>query len=149
MNASEKIKVTGKLRIRIYDQDNKLIEDTTTQNMVVNGGLDNVVGLLAGDGSQGFIIDTYKAGVNGTAPALTDTVIAGAFTKALAGYSYPGTGSVNFNFTMELAENNGMVIQEYGLVNANGDLCARVNRAPLTKNNTIRLVGDWTINYTN
>jgi hypothetical protein len=148
MNASEKITVTGKLRIRIYDKDNNLLEDTTTKNMIVNLGLNNVCGLLTGDGT-GYAIDQYKAGVSATAPALTDTTITGAFTKAITGYSYPGNGIVNFNFTMELAENNGMTIQEYGLVNANNRVCARVTRAPITKNNTIRLVGDWTIIYSN
>jgi hypothetical protein len=141
------VKATGKLRLRIY-KNGELVEDSTSKNMVVNGGLDNICGLLAGDGTFSPIVE-YQAGTNPTAPALTDTVITAAFTKTIAGYSYPATGSVNFNFTMELAENNGMNIQEYGLRNVTGDLCMRIVKSAVLKNNTIRIVGDWQIDYTN
>lgn len=145
----QSIKVVGRLRIRVYEND-KLIQDWTSKNMTVNGGLDNACGLLAGDVAAGFPISDYKAGTNGTAPALPDANITGAFSKAIAGYSYPATAQVNFNFTMEKLENNGMTIAEWGLFNSNGVMCCRVIEAPpILKVITLKLVGDWLITYSN
>jgi hypothetical protein len=50
-----------------------------------------------------------------------------------------------FNWTLEAAENNGMVIQEFGLLAANGTLFSRKSRQPINKTAEVRLVGAWKI----
>lgn len=149
MKAKEKLSIEGRLRLRTYDKDGNLLNDWTGKNMVVNIGLTNLAGLLAGDGTAGFIISGYKAGTNPTAPALADAAITAPFTKVIAGFSYPAANEVDFNFTMELTENNGMNIAEYGMFDSNGRLFSRLTPPPVLKTNALRIVGDWLFSFSN
>lgn len=149
MEAKDTIKINGRLRVRTYDAAGNLIDDWTGKNLVVDLGITNVCALLAGDAANGLPIATYQAGTNGTAPAAGDVAITASFTKDIAGYTYPNSNEVNFNFTMELVENNGMTIAEYGLIDGTGKLFSRLTKPPQLKTGALRLVGDWTFTYTN
>jgi hypothetical protein len=141
---TDKINPTGIFELRMYDDCGKLLETYIDNNLIVNGGRDAIVDLI-GSGDADKVVNTISFGTNGAAPVLTDTTITGAFDKAVNAVAYPATGQVRFDWSLELVENNGVTIREYGLKCDDGTLFARKTRADIAKNNTVRLEGTWTI----
>lgn len=140
----DNINVTGNVKFKVY-RSGELIETTELNNLVVATGRQAVSRLLAGASPDDHVA-SLAAGSNGTAPVLTDIAITDPFTKAIGTVSYPGN-SVNFNATIEEVEANGNTIREFGLITVGGDLFARITRAAIVKDNTIRIDISWTINF--
>lgn len=141
---NENLKLKGVFSLTVYEEG----KDPVTyikDNLIVDLGRNSVVAMLANDATDKYIT-TIAAGTNGVSPTGADTAITGAWTKAIASHSYPQTGKVSFSWSMELFENNGMNIQEFGLLAQDGSLFARVNYSPIAKTNLIRLVGVWSFN---
>lgn len=141
---TDSISPVGTFTMKVY-KHGKLVKTIEEKNLVVDGGKFHLVSYL-GMGSPRLISD-ISFGTNATAPHRLDTAITGAFTKTLAAVSYPVAGKVQFDWTLETYENNGMTIAEYGLMLDNGDLFARRTFATIVKNNTIRLTGSWSIQF--
>jgi len=59
--------------------------------------------------------------------------------------TYPATGQARIAWSLELAENNGVTLREYGLLCDDDTLFARKVRADISKTNLVRLEGTWTI----
>jgi hypothetical protein len=77
---------------------------------------------------------------------VNDTVITGAFTKNVAGFTYPATGQVTIAWNLLTSEDNGQAIMEFGLVCADNTLFSRRVRAnPIYKAADISIEGQWTI----
>ena len=139
---NDSIDASGWFKLQVYE-NGKLVSSFEEKNLVVTLGQQNVARLLGGHAS-GKKIEKIAIGTNATSPALGDTAITGAFTKAITGATYPETNSVMFNFDIDNAEANGMVIREFGLLNSDNVLCARkVRTGEITKTSAIRLVGTW------
>lgn len=147
------IKVRGFVTIKVVDAKTKqVLNKYEYENLVVNGGLDNLAKLLGGDTTNGKKIDTGAVGTSGTAAALTDTALTGAFTRALNGttdyaaVTYPALGQVRFAYTILSTEANGTAINEVGLINTAGALNARkVLTTTVNKTSAIVLEIDWVI----
>lgn len=135
--------IKGKFEIKVF-QGGNLIEHYTDQNLVVTQGKKNLARLLA-EYEADKNLNRISFGTSGTLPTLADTAITGAYNKNFAGVTYPNDSSATFSFTLELAENNGVTIQEYGLLAVDGTLFARKTRSPIAKTSDIRLEGSWTI----
>lgn len=141
---AEKISPVGTFTMKVYEHG-KLIKTIKEKNLVVDSGKFHLVSFL-GMGSP-RLITNIEFGTNATAPHRLDTAITSPFSKALAATSFPVAGKVQFDWTLETYENNGMTIAEYGLMLDNGDLFARRTFATIVKNNTIRLTGSWSIQF--
>ena len=144
MQTINKIQPKGRLALNIY-KDGVLAESWEDRNLIVLGGR-NAVASLIGAATSGKAVDRYAVGTNGSDTVLSDTVITDEFAKAVAGVTYP-SGGVQFSFTLELAENNGVTIREFGLLCVDDTLFARIVRAPIIKDNTIRIEGTWTLTF--
>lgn len=141
---NDKIFAKGEVNIQVFE-NGKLIETIQENNLVVTLGKTNLAKLMGGD-AAGKKIDKISVGTNGTAAAVGDTAITGAFSKAIESVSYPETNSVMFNFDIDNTEANGMTIREFGLLNTDSVLCARkIRSTEIVKTNAIRLVGTWKI----
>ncbi len=138
--------VKGEFSLVISDENGNIIEEFLDKNLVVNVGKDSLCHLLAGAGS-GKQITKISFGTNGSGAALTDTVITGAFTKALGAVTYPEFNSVSFAWTLGLSENNGMAITEFGLMSNDLTLFARKVRSVINKTSSIQFDGVWKINF--
>lgn len=143
MNLTEKGSVRGNVHIKIF-QGRNLIDEIKAHNLVVNAGRNAAAGLL-GNGTPTKYITQVAFGTDGTDPSSLDTAITAAFNKAIASTSYPSTGVVQFDWTLELTEDNGVTIKEIGLLCSDGTLFARKTGMNIIKDNTIRLEGSWTI----
>lgn len=87
-------------------------------------------------------------GTSGTAPAIGNTSLTGAFLKDVDTVSYPTADSVKFDFSLGAGENNGMAIMEVGLFTEGSVLYARrVRSTPLNKDSEISFAGAWTITF--
>lgn len=137
---------TGLFQLQAYDPNNKLLWVYQDANLVVDAGRSQIARLVGGDVTNRSV-NRIGFGSNGSAPVATDTALTTAFLKAVTAVSYPSAGVVKFDFTLELVENNGTTIREFGLICTDGTLLARKTRAAIDKTSSIRLEGSWTITY--
>jgi hypothetical protein len=145
MLAKNKVNVKGILHVKVFEGGN-LVKQFTQNNLVVAGGRDAMAKLLAGEGvSPAKHITEFGAGTNGTAPAINDTALTGAFTKTVDATTYPSNGIAQFNFNIAESEANGTTIAEFGLFCSDGTLFNRVAVAPIAKTNLIRIEAQWQI----
>ena len=147
MRFNDYLQFKGVFKQRIYrlvDDDFVLEEEYVDNNLVVSVGREKVSKLLANDG-VGNYISAVAVGTSVVEPTIADTAITDPFTKNVTGYSYPATGSVQFNWTLELTEANGKAISEYGLMTQDGTLFARKTRGTVNKESDVKIEGEWTI----
>ena len=138
----------GILEYKVYrhrGDAKKLIDEFMEENLIVNGARNQMARLIAGSFTNRNI-NRISFGTNGTAPVVENTVITGAFTKAVAGFTYPAMGQVTIAWNLLTTENNGMAIREFGLICADNTLFSRRVRAnPIHKESDISIEGQWTI----
>jgi hypothetical protein len=121
------------------------VEKAEETNLIMNGARIQMAHLIAGDAAQRSI-NRISIGANGSAPAVADTEITGAFTKAVDDFTYPANGQVQVNWKLLVGEANGMAIREFGLMTEDGALFARRIRAnPIYKESDISIEGEWII----
>ena len=80
-------------------------------------------------------------GTNGNGPTPNDKGLTSAYSKAVAGCTYPATGEARFSFTIGAGEANGKSIREFGL------LCSDKTRGVIEKADDIEITGTWTIKF--
>ena len=144
MDTINELQPKGTVKMDVY-KDGVLVERFEDRNLIVTSGR-NAVAALIGSADTDKAVDRYAVGSNGSATVLTDTAITDQFAKAVGGITYP-SGAVQFAFSLELAENNGVTIREFGLLCVDGTLFARIVRAPIIKDATVRIEGTWTITF--
>lgn len=99
-------------------------------------------------GAADFQVSQIGYGAGSAPPAVGNIRLTGAYTKALDSVSYPSSGQVQFAFSLDVDEANGLSISEFGLLTAGNILYARKTRsARLVKDDTISLSGTWTITF--
>lgn len=134
----------GLFSLRVYRRG-ELIEEYEDHNLIVAGAKTALAALIAGSGS-GRTIAKIGFGTNGSGPATSDTGLTGAYTKAIASYSFPAAGQVQFAWELLVSEATGLAISEFGLICADGSLFARkTRRQALQKDSDISLEGKWLI----
>lgn len=139
----ERFPMKGILRITVR-RKGEVVEEWEDHNLIVNGARNQAARLFAGDG-ENRAIAKIAFGTSGTTPAVTDTEITGAYTKAVTGFSFPDVGQVQTNWELGTSENNGMAIMEFGLLSADGTLlCRKVRENPIYKEADISIEGHWT-----
>lgn len=143
---TDAIKARGCFYLKTYDSAGRLVDEFVEENMVVTSGLNALTLLLSGDTSGDKIVTQIGFGSDGTPPVPGNTSLTTPFTKDLIATSVPGLTSVQYDFSLELTENNGAEIREFGLFTADGSLFARKVRAGvINKTSVVRLEGSWYI----
>lgn len=143
------IELYGIFEMKIYKLINNkliLIEEYIDKNLIVTVGKEKICNLLANDGVSNYI-NQIIFGTSGITPTINDTSITNPFPKSTTGFSYPTVKSVKFEWTLGLAENNGVTIKEYGLTCADGTLFSRKVRSGIDKEADVLLEGSWTIGF--
>lgn len=147
----EKIKIKGFVTVKIIDvSTGEILKVIKGSNMVLNNGFNKICTQFGSAPAHSGYISSVDFGTNITAPTLADTAITGAFNKAVTTVTYPGTGQVQFNYSLEAAENNGMAINEFGLKCADGTLFARKavgTGQTINKTSSIRLDCEWLLTF--
>lgn len=140
----DSLKAKGLFTVEVFDSTGRSIEYHQDNNLVVTLGKANAAKLLGGhvDGKK---ISKIAVGTSATDPTNADTSITGMYSKAIDGVSYPDANSVQFNWSLDNAEANGMSIVEFGLLSDSNVLFARKVRTAISKTAAVRLVGTWKI----
>jgi hypothetical protein len=141
----DSVKLRGFFEMRAY-RDGKLIEKYIDRNHIVNGAYVQLGHLMGGD-VGGRSIAKIAFGTDGKSPESADTMITKAFVKPVLRYEVPDDiiGLVQFYWELEVMENNGMGIHEFGLLTEDDTLFARKARLkPLHKEPDISMEGCWT-----
>ena len=136
----------GIFKLKKY-KNGQLIEEVEDRNLIVTLGRVALAQLLATANSDDAI-SNIAVGDGTAAPALADTSLSNEFTKAIGGFSYPATGKVQFDWTIETGEAVGLTISEYALKTAAGNLFNRITRTGFAKTGDVRIVGAWIIDFT-
>ena len=138
--------VVGILSVDVVDvTTGEVLDSFTDTNLVVTLGKTNITKLLGGSG--GFVLNTVGVGTNATTPAVTDTALtpSSGNTVAVGSVTYPDAHTVQFNFEIGTGVANGMDINEFGLIDDDGNLFSRKVRATIAKTSSVKLVGTWQI----
>jgi hypothetical protein len=147
---TEHIGMRGDVSIRGYNERGELVYEFDKQNLVVTDGKFVMANLLA-YGDVDLIIDVIGFGTGSAAPALTDSVLTGSFTKPIGAVSFPSPNSVKWGWVLDFSEFNGNTLRELGLYSGAqagvGLLFARIVTSPIVKTSTIRLEGSWKITF--
>lgn len=143
MKVTERFPVRGIFELTVK-KGGQVIETYRDDNLIVNGARNQAARFFAGDGANRAIAK-IAFGTSGAAPAVTDTVITNAYTKAVSDFEYPDMGKVQTNWILNTDEANGMAIMEFGLLSADGTLlCRKVRTKPINKEADISIEGHWT-----
>lgn len=143
MKVTERFPVRGIFELTVK-KGGQVIETYRDDNLIVNGARNQAARFFAGDGANRAIAK-IAFGTSGAAPAVTDTVITNAYTKAVSGFEYPDMGQVQTNWILNTDEANGMAIMEFGLLSADGTLlCRKIRDNPIHKEADISIEGHWT-----
>lgn len=141
----EVLNARGRFYMEVLDaKTGKVLSVLDEPNKVVTLGHTNVARMLGGD-PAGKLINKIGFGTNSAAPALTDTALTGSYSRPIDSVIYPAANSVQFNWSLNADEANGITIRELGLLNDAGNLFARKVRSDIVKTASVRIVGSWTI----
>ena len=145
------IKITGEVTIKARDEDGNIVNQWKSNNMVVGGGRNAVLGLISDDGTSTTdkVITEMSWGTNGAATNISDAApLTDNFDKTLDGHVVDGVNyKCTFTGSLSTSENNGVTIREVGLLCADGTLFARYVWAGVAKTNAISLSVDWVIKF--
>lgn len=134
----------GEFHLEVWNKRGELVEVYDDKNLIVNLAKTAMSVLLA-TASTGKNITKIAFGTSSISPDLADTVITNAIVKTLDGFTYPEFNSVQFAWTLDFADANGMNIAEFGLLSEDGGLFARKTRVAIAKDDQLSLVGTWKI----
>lgn len=140
-------KARGEVNIKkVRVSDGEVVEDITTDNLVVDKAKEIMAHLLAGDDTDNYKVSKMTFGTNDDPPTVDDLVVKTPITpvKSIASVEYPNDSSVRFIVTLDQDEANGFPIAEAGLQAQNG-LVARVSFGPLTKDSDFIFIFRWTV----
>jgi hypothetical protein len=136
----------GSFRMAVHEAG-KPMRDYADHNLIVGGAKGVMAHLIGGDFDGRFITD-IACGTSSTAVDDTDTVIADEFVKPISEVSFPENDQVLFGWHLTPAENNGMIIREFGLFTEDHTLFARiVLDEPVKKTTQIGIDVEWIIAF--
>jgi hypothetical protein len=136
----------GRLTVRVF-KDGKLVDSFVDENLIVDGARAQMAHLIGG-AVAGRTVTKIAFGTSGTEADYEDDEITEAFVKSISGVSFPTANSARFEWELDVDENNGKAIIEFGLVCEDGTLFSRRVRAlPINKEDDISLEGSWEIRF--
>ncbi len=141
----EEAQAVGTVTFEIRGKDGQIIRQETARNLIVNGGRNALARLMSGDASKQ--VASFAVGTSGTAASLLDTALAGAFSNALTGVSYPATGKATYTWILDFADANGIAIREIGLLCAESTLFSRKVTDVIEKTADIQISGTWSFQF--
>lgn len=144
------MKISGIVAFKELTPSGELVQEWTTSNLVVNGGLAWVAGCFSGDVADATVAKYIRVGTGTTDPAATDTSLEAGVEDRVAGTTSRTTTNVT-NDTYQVQGSITMTanrtISEVGLFNAGGTLLSRAVFAgqQVTQGNIVNITYKWVI----
>lgn len=147
----DKLKVTGDLSIKLYDENNQVKDERYVPNLVVTSGKNFIASRISSNTS--VVMSYMSIGTGTTGPAITDTILEHENGKvALANTGgYHVDNSVTFDATFPPGTGTGP-ITEAGIFNApesnTGVMLCRTTFGVITKGALDTLGISWVVSIT-
>ena len=139
------MELKGRVRLNVF-KDGILIDSFEEHNQVVLSGKQLITFLMSGEPGN-WRITKFGVGENSTPPSTLDTSLTNGLIIPVDGYTLLSKDAVQWNFSLDTDEGNGLNIAEFGLFsNDTEQMFARKVRTPaIPKDNSISFSGDWTV----
>lgn len=153
---------SGILSVRATNRKGQELFSFNDQNMIMAATKETLAHLVGGD-VENQSVTHVVLGNKATTPSPDNNSIGGistgnlvpgqnlvndticAYLKSITSHSYPAPGRIQFSWELDYGEANGLVINEYGLINTGLTLFARKTRGTVTKDSGMHIAGNWTI----
>lgn len=139
--------------ISAYHPDGRMYARRVVHNLRTNAGADAQASQMAQFGAQVAACAFIAVSNDATAPAVTDTAVAGEITtnglaRAQGAYAHT-VGTASFTVTKAFSVTGTQSSQKTGVLNASsgGTLCWEAAYSQINNNNGDTLTITWTVNY--
>lgn len=146
---NDKLNVTGKLRVAVHGPDGSLKDEFTTDNLVVNAGLNFIAARMV-DAAIPSQMSHMDIGSNSAAPAAGDTTLGTSLlggTRVALTSSTPSSNTVEYEATFGAGIGTGGV-EEAGIFNegtTSGTMLCRTTFSVVNKGAADSMTITWTI----
>jgi len=143
---NDKLDITGKVSLRLYDKDGALKEKRDIENLVVTAGKGFISNRMVG--ASPAVMSHMALGSGATAPALGNTALESLLgtREILDASSNPASGVVIYSSSFEAGDATGAVT-EAGIFNAasGGTMLCRTTFSTVNKSASDTLAVSWVI----
>lgn len=140
----------GHFRGILLDQNGKIIDEVSKDNLIVNNGFDLIADALGKSASRPAVISHIAIGTSSTAPAATQTALITEIARVAATYAHTGgTKTFTMSGTFNPGTGTGAIV-ESGVLNAaaSGTLLDRVTFSVVNKGANDTLTTTFTFTMT-
>lgn len=136
--------IKGRLKLDIH-QNGKRIGGFDDHNLITMSGKQLIAFLLTGEPGNN-IVTKIGIGDNNSLPVVSDTGLSNVYIKPVTGHTLLEPTVIQWHFSIDVDEANGMNISEFGLFSEGEQLFSRkIRSTAIPKDDSITLFGYWTI----
>lgn len=138
------MKLKGELSIQKYNEHNRLVQEITVPNLVVDVGKQYVASRMAG--TSAAVMSHMAVGSSGTPPASTDTILNSESGRVALGSTTVNGSTVSYSATFGTGVATGQVV-EAGIFNAStgGTMLCHTVFPVINKDGNETIVITWNV----
>ena len=145
---SDTLKLTGKLKVEKYNQDNNLVDSREIPNLVVSAGKSHIATRISSNSE--VIMNHMAIGDTATTPTASDSALAGEQADARVALTSTSVTANTITYLATFPPGTGTgTVQEAGIFNAQGanagTMLCRTTFASITKGASDSIVITWNV----
>ena len=143
----DSLKLSGRVGIVLRDKDGNIIEEQTTENLVVNDGLNFICSRM--EGTSQNVMSHMAVGTDSTAVAAGDTTLGTELARVALTSTTVSTNTIEYVASYSAGTGTGALV-EAGIFNASsaGDMLCSVRFDVINKAAADSMTITWTITLT-
>lgn len=149
---SDSLKITGKLKVQKYDQDNNLVDSREIPNLVVASGKAHIAQRITANSNpssiQGDVMSHMSIGGAATSPTASDTILGSEMGRVSLTSTSVAANAITYGATFPGGTATG-TIKEAGIFNSagsnSGTLLCRTTFADINKGASDAVVITWNV----
>jgi len=143
----DSLKLSGRVGIVLHDKDGNVIHEQTTENLVVNDGLNFICSRM--EGTSQDVMSHMAVGTNSTAVAAGDTTLGTELARVALASTTVSTNTIEYVASYSAGTGTGALV-EAGIFNASsaGDMLCHVVFDVINKAAADSMTITWTIPLT-
>jgi tRNA G37 N-methylase TrmD len=143
----DSLKLSGRVGIVLHDKDGNVIHEQTTENLVVNDGLNFICSRM--EGTSQDVMSHMAVGTNSTAVAAGDTTLGTELARVALASTTVSTNTIEYVASYSAGTGTGALV-EAGIFNASsaGDMLCHVVFDVINKAAADSMTITWTITLT-
>jgi len=143
----DSLKLSGRVGIVLRDKDGNIIEEQTTENLVVNDGLNYICSRM--EGTSQDVMSHMAVGTDSTAVAAGDTTLGTELARVALTSTTVSTNTIEYVASYSAGTGTGALV-EAGIFNAAsaGDMLCSVRFDVINKAAADSMTITWTITLT-